>query len=52
MVYSFVGGSVGGNRYNQFVWQFGSTKNQKYSNVVIEIYDIKISYVNTEYDGD
>lgn len=51
-VYSFVGNADGGERSNVLVWQFGSTKNQKYSNVTIEIKDIKISYKNSEYDGD
>lgn len=50
-VYTFVGNDDGGERNNVLVWQFGSTKNQKYRNVTIEISDIKISYKNSEYDG-
>ncbi|MDE6414799.1 MAG: DUF5011 domain-containing protein [Anaeroplasmataceae bacterium] len=51
-VYTFVGNADGGDRNNVFVWQFGSTKNQRYKNVTIEISDIKISYKNSAYDGD
>lgn len=40
----------GGNRYNNFVWQFGSTVNQRYSDVTIEITDIEISYKNNTLD--
>lgn len=51
-VYTFFGSEAGSDRENVFVWQFGSVKNQKYHNVTIEISDIKISYKNSEYDGD
>ncbi|MCM1131086.1 MAG: DUF5011 domain-containing protein [Roseburia sp.] len=49
-VYTFVGNADGSDRYNVFVWQFGSTKNQKNKNVTIEISDIQISYKNSAYD--
>ena len=51
-IYTFVGSNAGGDRFNEFVWQFGSSNNQRYSNVSITISDIKISYKNSEYDGD
>lgn len=51
-VYTFIGNDAGGDRWNNFVWQFGSLKNQKYNNITIEIWDILISYRNSEYDGE
>ena len=35
-----------------FVWQFGSSNNQRHNNVTITISDIKICYKNAEYDGE
>lgn len=51
-VYTFWGNDDGSERSNVLVWQFGSIANQKNTNVTIEISDIKISYRNTEYDGE
>lgn len=51
-VYTFSGNDTDGDYRNLLVWQFGSVKNQKYSHVEIEIWDIQISYKNSEYDGD
>lgn len=51
-VYTFSGNDTDGDYQNLLVWQFGSVKNQKYSHVEIEIWDIQISYKNSEYDGD
>ena len=42
-VYTFFCNSEGGNRLNNFVWQFGSQANQAYNDVKIEISDVKIS---------
>lgn len=49
-VFSVWCSEAGGNRYNNFVWQFGSTVNQRYSDVTIEITDIEISYKNNTLD--
>lgn len=49
-VFSVWCSEAGGNRYNNFVWQFGSTVNQRYSDVTIQITDIKVSYKNTALD--
>ena len=51
-VYTFIPGDAGGDRYNEFVWQFGSSNNQRHNNVTITISDIKICYKNAEYDGE
>lgn len=51
-VYTFSTNSKEGNINGNFEWQFGSSNNQKYNNVTIEISDIIISYKNSEYDGD
>lgn len=40
----------GGNRDNQLVWQFGSSVNQAYTDVVIEVSDIKISLKDANLD--
>ncbi len=50
--FTFYGTDNNIEAYNCFVWQFGSTKNQKNKNVTINISDIKISLKNTEYDGE
>ena len=39
------------DRVYTIVWQFGSLANQKYSDVVVEISDIKVSLKNGELDG-
>ena len=39
------------NRDYQIVWQFGSTKNQQYENVDVEVSDISICLRNRELDG-
>ena len=49
-VYTFFCNSVGGNRLNNFVWQFGSQANQAYNDVKIEISDVKISYKDATLD--
>ena len=51
-VYTFIPGDAGGDRYNEFVWQFGSSNNQRHRNVTITISDIKVCYKNAEYDGE
>lgn len=49
-VFSVWCSDAGGNRYNNFVWQFGSATNQRYTDVTIEITDIEISYKNNTLD--
>ena len=49
-VYTFFCNSEGGNRLNNFVWQFGSQANQAYNDVKIEISDVKISYKDATLD--
>lgn len=49
-VYTFFCNSAGGNRLNNFVWQFGSQANQAYNDVKIEISDVKISYKDATLD--
>lgn len=51
-VYTFTTNSKNGDLTGNFEWQFGSSNNQKYTDVTIEINDILISYKNSEYDGD
>lgn len=48
--FTFFGNSAGGNRLNNFVWQFGSQANQAYNDVTIEISDVRISYKDATLD--
>ena len=50
-VYTFRCNGIGADRLYTIVWQFGSSLNQQYHNVKIEISDIKISLKNGELDG-
>ena len=49
-VFTFYGSSACSDSNQNFVWQFGNISNQAYSNVTIEISDIKISYKNSTLD--
>lgn len=51
-VYTISGYDAGSDRDNFIVWQFGSSENKRYSDVTIEIYDIKIAYKNSNFDGE
>ena len=50
-LYTFYCNGNGSDRLYRIVWQFGSTANQKYNNVKIEIGDIKVSLKNGELDN-
>ena len=49
--YTFFFNGNGADREYKVVWQFGSTNNQKYENVEIEISSVSISLKNRELDG-
>ena len=49
-VFSVGCSDAGGNRYNNFVWQFGAVSNQRHSDVDIVITDIQICYKNNTLD--
>ena len=49
-VFSVWCSDAGGNRYNNFVWQFGAVSNQRLSDVTIEITDIEVCYKNNTLD--
>ena len=50
-LYTFYCNGNGSDRLYRIVWQFGSTANQKYNDVEIEISGIKVSFKNGELDG-
>ena len=49
--YTFFFNGNGADRDYTVVWQFGSTNNQKYANVEIEVSAVSISLRNVELDG-
>ena len=49
--YTFFFSGAGSDRDYTVVWQFGSTNNQKYHDVDIEVSDVSISLRNHELDG-
>ena len=50
-VYTFMFNKNGSDKSYEIVWQFGSTNNQKYHDVKVEISDVSISLRNRELDG-
>lgn len=51
-VYTFTcNGGKAADKLYKLVWQFGSANNQQYSDVTVEIYDIRVCLRNVELDG-